>query len=521
MSSKHRRASIGHALRVAALVSASAPSVFLGQSPSTVAGERARLAQMTGAAIARDSAPTRWLQLVAPDVRFTRNSAIPYSLNDGPMWAGRGSNISASAGAALAVRFRGVGLRLSIAPTVVQSQNLPFAFLPGTDTSRSSYSSPFHGPESSIDLPLRFGDQEILRFDPGRSEMAVTWRNVVARLTAANDWWGPAVRNAIVMSSNAGGIPRVELASARPFRTRAGAISVKAIGGVLVESIFFDHVFNNRRSISGAVVTLTPAFDSTLTFGLERVVYTPRATINPLNHLRDVALRWDHNAAPKDTSADGTLQQRSDQITALTAHWIFPSAGLEVYGEWARGDLPRSLTDLLTAAHYTGAYTVGLQWARQQRARDYLRVQTEFTYLEQNLVYPDRPAPEYYSGRGSPQGYTQRGQVIGAAIGPGASSQWLALDYLTPRWQGGVFAGRIRWENDALYRTFVPNFFRHDVTVLGGARGAWRAPFTDLSFDVTYGYRHNFLFQNGLANPGGYKTVDVRNVTVTLAATPR
>jgi hypothetical protein len=89
------------------------------------------------------------------------------------------------------------------------------------------------------------------------------------------------------------------------------------------------------------------------------------------------------------------------------------------------------------------------------------------------------------------------------------------------RYEAGLFAGRIRWNNDALYAQQGANFFRHDVSTFLGARGTVRAPTTDLALEGYWGRRYNYLFQNGFANPGGHRTVDVTNVTVVLTVTPR
>jgi hypothetical protein len=59
-----------------------------------------------------------------------------------------------------------------------------------------------------------------------------------------------------------------------------------------------------------------------------------------------------------------------------------------------------------------------------------------------------------------PRGFTSRGQPLGAAVGPGSQSQWAALDYVAPRWQAGLFAQRVRHQNDALYRVEVANPYR-------------------------------------------------------------
>jgi hypothetical protein len=203
------------------------------------------------------------------------------------------------------------------------------------------------------------------------------------------------------------------------------------------------------------------------------------------------------------------------------ARWVFPGAGLELYADWAHADLPQSADELFLAGQLEAAYTFGFQWAQRRGPSHTLRLQTEFTDLEQSRVYPGRLTPDFYSGRGSPQGYTERGQLIGAGIGPGASAQWTAVDRFAPRWQIGGFVGRVRWDNDAMYRQVGATFWKHDFTLLSGLRAGWRASAADISAELTVARRYNYLFQNGYANAGGYRTVDVNNVTLAMVATRR
>jgi len=515
-------------------------TLLLGAHPlraqlvGSLAAERARLAEITGDTLQiRGSRDIRIADLpfvnriprlaavpvtvLRPEARLTWNSALPYSLNDGALWAGRGVNLSVNGGLALAQPYRGTVLRLVLAPTFFYSQNRPFQVFPNRTPGRSGYANPFHGPEASLDLPHRFGDRHLLGLDAGRSGFSIEWPAVVAGVTAESEWWGPGIRNAIVMSNNAAGVPRWFVKTARPIRSRFGALDAKLISGTLTQSLFFNQLEAENRTLSGVLIQLRPAFDSTLTLGFTRVVYAPigpEASPFSLTLARsfDALLRWENLAGPG--------QQRSDQIGAVFARWIFPPSGFEVYAEWARMDLPRNATELLIAAHHTGGWTFGFQWAQQKRAGGYLRLQSELTYLEQSRVFPDRPSPDFYAGMASPQGYTQRGQVIGAAIGPGASSQFIALDWLVPAWQVGGYVGRVRWDNDAMYRQSPPTFWDHDVSIMAGLRGGWRAPFTDFSAELSFAKRYNYLFQNGIARPGG-RTVDVNNVTLALVATPR
>jgi hypothetical protein len=111
--------------------------------------------------------------------------------------------------------------------------------------------------------------------------------------------------------------------------------------------------------------------------------------------------------------------------------------------------------------------------------------------------------------------------VLGASIGPGSSSQRLGVDYFAPRWQFGGFIERVRWQNDALYRQFLANILRHDVSFAGGVRGGRRFAKLDTRAEMTYSSRRNYLFQNGRTNYLGVRTVDVGNLSLALHLSPR
>src|SRR5690606_26125027 len=127
--------------------------------------------------------------------------------------------------------------------------------------------------------------------------------------------------------------------------------------------------------------------------------------------------------------------------------------------------------------------------------------------------------PPFYTGRATDEGLTHRGRVLGAAIGPGAQSQHLAVDLLgpgaatAPAWRAGVLVGRVRWENDTFSRLPAMTPFSHDVSLIGGVRGAGDLMGFRLEAQVIYQVRWNYLFQNGVNRPAGLRTVDVTNWT--------
>jgi hypothetical protein len=523
-------------MRRVALAGACFATRALAQGSGTMSADRTRLAEITGdtAAAARFASDSvggatvmraAWnmaglsLRATRPVARVNWNSALPYSLNDGPLWASRGLNVSLSGGVAASRAVRGVVIRGVLAPTFSYSENRPFQIFSDTTTGRSTFANPHHDVDASLDWPLRFGDVALAAVDPGSSELSVEWPRVAAGATTSSEWWGPGIRNALILSNNAAGVPRLFVKTTHAVPSRVGQWNAELFSGVLTQSRFFDSTLNENRTLSALRVEWRPWFDTTLTIGVSRVVY---AAVGPeaspftasLSRALDAVGRWEF--------LTGHGKQRSDQIGAVDARWVIPAAGFEVYGEWARMALPESATELLVAPDYSGAWTLGFQWAQQRRRDAYLRLQVEFSDLEQSNVYHDRdrPTTDFYSGQAALQGYTQRGQILGAAIGPGASSQWIAVDWLPRRWQLGAFIGRIRWDNDAMYRHGA-TFWDHDFSILGGVRGGWRGPGADVSAELTLARRYNYLFQNGIARPGGYRTVDLNNLTLALVASPR
>jgi hypothetical protein len=334
-------------------------------------------------------------------------------------------------------------------------------------------------------------------------------------------WWGPGLRTALVMSSNAAGIPRLQVSTARPVRTPIGTLRAELLAGTLTESPFFDTLAaDDYRAVSGLLVALRPALEPGLELGLSRVVYAPVARRGDVpGHAFDVLTRWEPLARATDTLENGRTRQRADQLFSLFGRWSFPSSGVELWGEWARMELPRSLREWLVAPQHTQGWLLGLQGVR--RAGDgHLRAQGEVAYLEQSTTFTDRPPPDFYTGRATAQGWTQRGQPVGAATGPGSSSQFLAIDWLRRDSQVGLFGGRVRWENDAMYRQPTPYYLKHDVTVYGGVRGGGHTPWADAFAELSVGNRFNYLFKNGTLAPRGYRTVDIHNVSLAITLSP-
>jgi hypothetical protein len=451
------------------------------------------------------------LAVVSPAFRSTANSKLHYSPNEGAMWSGRGRSWQVAAG----VDASYGRLRLLLVPQATSSRRSTYQTVLQPDTRFHPLASPWPRGVGSIDLPQRFAG-DFVDFDLGQSALTLDAGAVALGASTENQWWGPGIRNAIVMSNNAAGIPHVFLRTSSPARTRIGSFEAKWMLGTLSESAFFDaDPENDLRSISALAATFTPALEPDLTLGVTRAVYAPVDRVSGVpGRAFDVFVR-----SGRTVMLDSSTAARGpDQLLSLFARWVFPEEGAEVYGEWAREEIPTSVRDLLAAPNHTQGYTLGLQWAGPARNDANVRLQTEVTYLEQSATFRQRRVPTYYVSPSVPQGYTHKGEVIGAAIGPGASSQWAAADYIAPRWQVGLFGTRIRWENDAYYTQAVDgrNSFAHDVSLLGGARGSYRLPWMEVGAELTFGTRYNYLFQNWSYSFEPTRATDVSNRTLRI-----
>lgn len=473
-------------------------------------------------------------RLSSPELLFTQNSELPYSLNDGALWAGRGANASILAGA---VADWGRA-RLFLLPELTYSENRfyplvdpTYALNPAILPARDTFSSPWHQGPQSIDLPLRFGAIPFWRLFPGQSSLVIdAGRNVAVGASTENEWWGPGIRNALILSNNAPGFPHAFARPAHPVTTRWGTFDARWLAGWLTESFFFDaNSTNATRSISMAGLSWQPP-RTTLVLGAARSVFAPvRSQGAAMTHVLDFLADVGHpNARPM---SDSTMTPGRDQLLSLFFRWVQPNDRFEFYGEWGRAEFPVSLRDFLVQPNHTQAYTLGLQWLGEPLRWDArLRAQGEVSFLEQSTTFRTRPIGSWYTSRAVEQGYTNQGQVLGAAIGPGSSSQFVALDLVAPRWQIGPYLTRIRWLEDAhsqqpyVYDALGEHgLCEHDVSLLHGVRAAGDTRFGQLQLDYSTGWRLNVFFEN----PGpcffprpGFPARDVRNKSFSLRFTP-
>ena len=477
--------------------------------------------------VAVDSLQRVRVSPIAPDVQFTSNSRLPLSLNDGAMWAGRGISAMVTAGMSLTWQR----LRIIAAPSVWRTANQSFSLptdpeiVPAVPAPRSPWSSPYHWYSRSLDVPRRFGDVTLFAVDLGQSSVWMTWDRVAVGLSNEQQWWGPGQRNALLLSNNAAGFGHLFVRTPRPLTSTLGAVEASYLLGTLTASRFFESgpPTNPARSISAAAVTLAPSGVSGLTLGVSRVVIASLdARVDVSAHVLDV---FRSVPSPNDLPyADPTQIRGRDQLMSLFGRWVFPSDGAEVWAEWGRADQPESLLDFSTSPGHSQAYTIGAQFAKPLSARWSVGAEFEHTKTQQSGTFRERPTGSWYTSRSVLQGFTQRGQILGAAVGPGANSQWLAMDVRDSLLSLGIFVGRIRWDDDALYTIARPNgngLCKHDVSLFVGARASRLMSRLELSASLNAQHRLNAYYgSTGLCFIDEQRS-DRHNLTLQFSVGPR
>ncbi len=447
---------------------------------------------------------------LTPELTLGVNSSLPYGFNDGPLWQGRGLNVQAVAGLAV-TRGR---LRVIFAPQYVFAENTDFQTVPypqGPKYDRSVWATPFHPAPGGIDLPHRFGNQPVRSLQWGQSSITVRLPVVEVGISTENLWWGPGMQNALLWGSQGAGVPTAFVRTQAPVTTRFGTWDGWYSVGTLRESPFFDRTpDNDHHSLSAFAVTWRPPRTTGVEVGLSRLVILA-------DNAPFTALFAPLASVGRPNGPDSLDAGSRDQITSLWTRWAPPGAGFEAWAEWARFEEPASLRDFLESPGHSQGYTVGLQWARRLRGGS-ARLWGEATYLEPSPSLRLRPVGTTYVSRSVPQGFTVRGQPLGAGIGPGASSQWIGGDFVHSRWRAGAYAARVRWDNATLFTSIVPELKREDISLITGLRlgGDWRR--VHLLLDWAHAVRLNYLFQAYLTDPATGRTqgIDIVNDALTL-----
>ena len=376
------------------------------------------------------------------------NSAYPRGYNDGPSWLGRGLTQEVNVG----MRLKKGSFSLTFLPNIFYSQNLSFELAPQIKKDVSPFSYQFANKASvsyRMDWVQQYGEKAFWNFHLGQSELRYHDSIFTVGFGTQNFKFGPAIKNPIILSRNAGGFPSVDLGTSQPlplhFKNRdLGIFETKMIFGQLSESKYFDSFpENNMLFFTGMTVGYSPPFLPDLVLGFNKVLYKQNKYFTPLDL---AALFWIFD---QGINYDSILVKDSfDQMASFFVDWKFVEADLRIYLEWAKNDFSGDFTRIITEPEHGRAYTIGLEKAFDLPTEKVFYFIMEHSNLVRNQSWLYRANPPYYQHIFVDQGYTHQGQILGAGIGGGSMSQFLGLSFYDQKSLIGIDFQAIRFDDD-------------------------------------------------------------------------
>ena len=409
-----------------------------------------------------------YIGLHSPIIQNTTNSRFPFGENNGAAWYGRGNSTEFRGGLYITSTY----LTINFYPHIIHQDNTDFLY-PRFISRRGGDVRYLHeGIGNSLDAPFRFGPESFTTFDWGNSSIRLHYNQFETGISTEPLWWGPAIQYPLVMSNNAPGIPHFFLASREPISIPYfGSIQFRWMFGYPEESEYFDGVGSGEtRFTNAANFAYTPPFFENLTVGLTRVYHVFEEDGFDLRNLSLVFDPVRRSSLVSRQGEDGTRQRRN-QTASVYFHLLIPEANAEIYAEFFREDHSYDFRDLFVQPNHNSAYTFGLQKISHVPIVDFIKTNLEFTNLTASQLQQVRPQTFFYTHSRIRQGHTNRGQILGAAIGPGSNSQFFGMDAYRSNYKFGVFVQRVvdndnfhfREGSASLSPTEFGDYFRHRV----------------------------------------------------------
>lgn len=443
--------------------------------------------------------PDGKLGLYTPDFTLTHNSSLPYGWNNETSWNGRGFNSRLNAGFWISSPYASFSFR----PQFTHQQNLHFEyprFVPYGNGETEYRSEAIF---DQIDRPFRFGNSSYYQISRGYSSIRLHYRQAEAGFSSEPLWWGPSIHYPLLLSNNAPGMQHVFAGTRAPVSIPyTGRIEFRLIGAFPETSNYFENEMNgdeddesdnpfnlsNNRFMSGVLLTYSPSFAPNLSIGWARLVHT---YIDESGlKISDLGMLLDPIRLEQFIAARGPLDQIKprNHLTSLFLRWIWPESRFELYGEYMRNDFSWDSRDALMQTRHNSAYSLGFQKLILAPGALFYRVNVEFTNLTPSFIQEVRPQNYFYAHPEIREGHTHRGQLLGAAIGPGSNSQMITFDSYQEWGRFGFFFRRLA-DNNHFHFLFDRSLNRPEVNRQGYG-DYWRHR-TDLTLGATVLYQRN------------------------------
>ena len=358
------------------------------------------------------------------------NSDRPSGQNDGWVWQGRGFTTEAGLVMRASVPF----IKLNLRPSVRATQNLSFE--PGGRI------------KPGIDLPDRIYSASETKFALVNSSLFLEALNIAAGISNENRWWGPGVRNSIMLSNHAPGFDHVRVQTVKPQNVGIGKVYIEYITGKFEGSkIRPERYPAGWRLFNGLHVAISPAFLPGLRVGLNRSFIANQQDLKQTSDYFPLFQPFQKSKLGEGT--DGSGSAPDDQRVSGFFDWRFPKSGFRAYAEFGREDHNMDLRDAFLEPNHIRAYQIGVEKVSQKS-----RMNVELTQMQVTMVNNARSQAPWYTHTRVIRGYTHEGQVLGSGVGPSGSSLFFLYERTQQSTANALFLERAEREVEFVQRTY-------------------------------------------------------------------
>ena len=469
------------------------------------------------------------VSVLSPHTHLEWNSHHPQYSNNGAITPARGWQSITSLGG---VHVRWFALSVQVKPDILLSQNKRYDGFP--DTLSTRLWDLRYVLWNRADLPEQHGVAPKNNVFLGQSHALLTYWNIGVGVSTENIWWGPGKRSSLILSNNARSFRHLTLKTMKPIWTPIGYFEAQIIAGRLEDSRysppvreeettrgrFFGRNTDNRY-LNAFNISYSPRWIPGLTFGATRAVQQYMESVKENKDYFPVFINFFRQNDSRNR--DETF---IDQVLSFYVRWLWRKANAEVYFEFGKNDAALNIRDFLLGPQHARAYIFGLsKLFPLSREGHFLEFAYEHTEMAQATSYLVRNAASWYMHGGIRQGYTHRGEVLGAAIGPGSNLDYFTAAYVNGYNRYGLRFERLAHDNDFFYFAFENqrDWRRFWVDYSFGAEATHRIKWVPLVVEGSFLFTRSLNYQWELYNnPPGQRYFtsgnDVSNVQLILKA---
>ena len=410
------------------------------------------------------------IKTLGVDYFLEYNSLYPYKKNNGTMLPNRGYQHIISPG----IFFQIGPLSIKLKPEHHYSENKTFEGF--------SYE---HDPRiwsiryrlwNKIDMPERHGFKRHNQTTLGQSYFRLNWKKLSLGFSTENLWWGPSIRNSIMMSNNAQGFKHITFNTIEPIETFIGNFEWQIITGRLDSSgytpprtdieyagskLYIPKINQMSRTddwryLQGYIISFSPKWIDGLSLGLIRWVQMYSALIEG----KYVWMKGKPTYFPafqnlfRNNDKYVDYEGQTNQAAGIFFKWLWKESNAEFYVELHHNDSKQNFRDLFLDSKHSRASTFGLQKVFKI-SNDNFVFTFERTQMEQSASRLVRNASSWYEHSMVFDGFTHRGEVLGSFIGPGSNSNYLSINRIKEKNILGLAIEIFENDNDFYYEAYA------------------------------------------------------------------